>query len=109
MAAVAAAGVVAFSAGPASAATYQKLAHGCAVDLRVNGSSAYAHVGAWGASPVRCKGFVKNTAGAKQWTATTGTTANSRAVSHSASRRTQACVYAYYGSSYRGWGCTSWH
>jgi hypothetical protein len=114
MAAVAAAGVVAFSAGPASAVSHgsraeQQLIGGCAVDLTINKSTslAYAYVGPF-SSNWTCQGYVRNNAGSTSWTPN-GNGGWSKGVRHSKGYKAWACVYPYYKGKAQKSGCTGSH
>ncbi|MCO5995011.1 hypothetical protein [Actinoallomurus rhizosphaericola] len=119
MAAVVAAGVLALSAGPASASSHGKEVaqtfggslHGCVVSLYYNKHTgwAYADTGVWAGGPWQCKGFVKNNHGGKSWTAKTATDAWSGGVWRPRGYKAQACSYAYYKGKYQGWRCTKWY
>jgi hypothetical protein len=115
LAVMAAAGVVAFSTTPASAASHghlvaQNAAGGCAVSLYLNKSTkwAYTKVSMYSYS-WSCKGFVKNNHGSKSWTAKSASSAWSGGVWRGKGYKVQACVYAYYKNKYKSWGCTRWY
>jgi hypothetical protein len=117
IAAVAAAGLVAFSAGPASAASHgsrvaQKFVGGCAVDLSIShpkaGSAwAYAYVGPY-STGWTCQGYVKNTHGTKSWTPG-GNGGWSGGVWDGKGYKAWSCVYAYDHGKFKTSGCTSSH
>lgn len=119
MSAVTAAGVLAFSASPASAAshgsevaqTFGGSLHGCGVSLYYNKNTgwAYAEAFAWAGGPWTCKGYVKNNHGSRSWTPTTTTGAWSGGVWRPRGYKAQACGYAYYKGKYQGWRCTGWY
>jgi hypothetical protein len=115
LATMAAAGVVAFSAGPASAASHgrqvaQNLTGGCAASLYCNSSTKWAYTRAsmysygW-----TCRGFVKNSHGSKSWTSKTAGESWSGGVWRGSGYKAQACVYAYYNNHYKSWACTKWY
>ncbi|MCO6005997.1 hypothetical protein NE236_13475 [Actinoallomurus purpureus] len=115
MAAIAAAGIVAFSTSPASAASHgsllqQDASGGCFVSLYLNKSTkwAYAKVGMY-SYDWTCKGFVKNNHGSKSWTAKSASDVWSGGVWRGKGYKVQACVYAYYKNKYKSWACTHWH
>jgi hypothetical protein len=116
MAAVAAAGLVAFSAGPASAESRgsrvaQSLVGGCAVDLSIShpkrGSAwAYAYVGAY-SQGWTCAGEVINNHGSKS--KTSAKSGWSYGVRDGKGYKARACVWAYDHGKLKTSGCTSWH
>jgi hypothetical protein len=119
MAAVAAAGVVAFSASPASAVSHgrwvaDKQVGGCLVELWVSHPKknvywAYASVRVYPGGPWTCQAYAKNTAGTKRWTPRTVHTAWSDGVWDGAGYKAWSCVYAYYNGNRPDSGCTSSH
>jgi hypothetical protein len=117
MAAMAAAGVVAFSTSPASADQYGRKVvlsasrSGCTVSLYFNSSTklAYAKVSAYGGFD-KCNGFVQNTRKEKSSRTVSGSGSGwSNGVRRGSGFNAQACVYAYVQGNYKGWTCTSWY